>query len=143
MAKLDSYEQGAAEGDVGMDNNNDNNAGADAEADSEDEEAMAIGPIDESDEEAWQRAVAAEIARETKIKDQQKKENKAAKKAQEEEALGRVFQLPPAQTQGQGQGQDQVQGQGQGLPAGVARVQVDLNPDEGKALFKVSSRAGR
>ncbi|KAG7527712.1 hypothetical protein FFLO_06660 [Filobasidium floriforme] len=142
MVKLDEQE-----GDVEMNNteNNGNNDEDDPEArpelDSEDEEAMAIGPIDESDEEAWQRAVAAEIARETKIKDRQKKENKAAKKAREEEALGRVFQLPPP-PQAEGQGQDQVrdqiqgQGQGQGLPTGVARVQVDLNPDEGKALFK-------
>ena len=150
MAKLDEHDR-----DVDTKNNSNPNddhdhmddVSANPDPDSEDEEAMAMGPIDADDEEAWQRAVAAEIARETKIKDRQKKESKAAKKAQEEEAMGRVFQLPPAQAQAQGQGQTQGQiqdqGQGQGIPTAVARVQVDLNPDEGKALFKVSFRAGR
>ena len=76
-----------------------------------DEEEAAMGPVDEDDEEAWQRAVAAEIARETKIKDKQKKEQKAAKKAQEAEAKNKLFQAP---------------------------VQVELNPEEGKALFMAS-----
>ena len=89
------------------------NTGAARVIDPEDEDEAAMGPMDEEDEEAWQAAVAAEIARETAIKDKQKKENKAARKAQEQEAKIAVFQAP---------------------------VQVDLNPDEGKALFKVSRR---
>jgi transcription elongation regulator 1 len=79
----------------------------------EDEEQAAMGPVDEDDEAAWQAAVAAEIAKENKEKDKQKKEKKAAKKAEEEQAKAMVFHAPAA---------------------------VELNPDEGKALFKVGHR---
>lgn len=80
------------------------------EADDEDDDEGAIGPVDEDDEEAWQKAVAEEIAKENAEKEKAKKEAKAERKAKEDDAKNKVFQAP---------------------------VAVQLNPDEGKALFKV------
>jgi transcription elongation regulator 1 len=80
-----------------------------SEDDAEEGEGQA-GPLDEEDEEAWQKAVAAEIAAEHAIAEAEKKAQKAAAKAEQEEAKRAVFHAP---------------------------AKVDLTLEEGRALFKV------
>ncbi|KAJ9098802.1 hypothetical protein QFC19_006279 [Naganishia cerealis] len=74
----------------------------------EDDEGQA-GPEDEEDEEAWQKAVAAELAKEHAEQQAQKKAEKQAQKEAEEEAREAVFHAP---------------------------TKVEFTTEEGRALFK-------
>lgn len=92
----------------------------DAPADQNDEgdnDEGQAGPVDEDDEEAWQRAVAAEIAAEHAEADKLKKEAKAKQREDEEEAKQTLFQAAPL-------------------------AKVELDAEEGRALFKVSLARG-
>ncbi len=83
-------------------------------ADEDEQDEGQAGPLDEEDEEAWQKAVAAEIAAEHAAADVIKKAEKKKAKSELEEAKRTVFQAP---------------------------TKVDLTLEEGRALFKV--RHGR
>lgn len=96
----------------------------------EDELPEQAGPDGEDDEEAWQRAVAAEMAieyvdpkerprleKEQKEREKQEEQERVAK--EEEEAKRKLFNLAPA---------------GYALPPGG---KVEMTVEEGRALFKV------
>lgn len=77
----------------------------------DDEDEGQAGPEDAEDEEAWQRAVAAELAVEHAEQQAIKKAEKQAKKEAEEQARVAIFQAP---------------------------TKVEFTAEEGRALFKVS-----
>lgn len=83
----------------------------DEEAAEDDDDEGQAGPEDEEDEEAWQKAVAAEMAKEHAKEQAQKKAEKQARKEAEEEAREAVFHAP---------------------------TKVEFTTEEGRALFKVS-----
>lgn len=87
-------------------------SGGEDDGDEADAEGQA-GPVDEDDEEAWQKAVAAELAAEHAIANKEKKAQKAVQKEEQEAARQKVFNAP---------------------------AKVDLTAEEGRALFKVSRR---
>ncbi len=107
LAKVEANGQNKIVGDEADHNTIHPEPGVDDHYDSDDEGQA--GPLDEDDEEAWQKAVAAEIAAEHKIEEAAKKAAKLEKKQLEEEARRTVFAAP---------------------------AQVDLTVNEGKALFK-------
>lgn len=82
-----------------------------AEDDEEEDDEGQAGPEDEEDEEAWQKAVAAEMAKEHAKEQAQKKAEKQARKEAEEEAREAVFHAP---------------------------TKVEFTTEEGRALFKVN-----
>ena len=90
----------------------DENEGEPQEAEEvDDEDEGQAGPEDAEDEEAWQKAVAAELAAEHAEQQAIKKAEKQAKKDAEEQARVAVFQAP---------------------------TKVEFTAEEGRALFKVS-----